>query len=98
MFVVVGALQMKLKSEHEDIFSHSFPIPNYNEPALALWFSLEQLQAKGLYDGLKTGDLTHWFSSVPNHLRPERVGVYKKIRFELVDHGKVLASYIREVA
>lgn len=44
------ALQMKLKSEHEDIFSHSFPIPNYNEPALALWFSLEQLEARGLYE------------------------------------------------
>ena len=49
-FDVAGALQMKLKSEHEDIFSHSFPIPNYNEPALALWFSLEQLEARGLYE------------------------------------------------
>jgi len=28
----------------------SCEIPNYNEPALALWYSLEQLEARGLHE------------------------------------------------
>jgi len=27
-----------------------FEIPNYNEPSLALWYSMEQLEARGLHE------------------------------------------------
>jgi len=43
------------------------PIPSYNEPSIAMWYSMEQLEARGLQEGSLVNHLEDW-------ARPWRTG------------------------